>query len=71
MDPELRKFFQKIMSTLSYGLLWMIAMATAGIYFKLGWKTGDKPAIYVILFYAVALASLFLLLRYYYKLWKK
>ena len=71
MGPEVRKFFRKILNTLSYGLIWLIAVVTAGIYYKLGWRADDKPVIYVILFYIAAVVSLFFLLRYFYKLWKE
>lgn len=69
-DPEIKKYFRKIISTISFGLIWMIGVVAAGIYYKLGWKE-DKPVICVILFYAGAIISLLLLLRYYYRLWKK
>ena len=69
-DPEVTNFFRKILMTISYGLIWLIALTTAGIYFKLGWK-GDKPLIYVILFYTIGVVTLVILLRYYYRLWKK
>jgi hypothetical protein len=69
-DPEIKRFFRKIINSLSYGLLWLIAVVTAGIYFKLGMRE-DKPLIVVILFYACAVASLLVLLRYYYKIWKE
>lgn len=68
-DPEVKKYFRKILSTISYGLLWLMSAATAGIYFELGWK-GEKPLYAVILFYVFAVAAFILLLRYYYRLWK-
>lgn len=68
-DPEVKRFFQKIISSLSYGLLWMMSVATAGIYFKLGAREGN-PLYAVILFYAGAVIGLFFLLRYYYRIWK-
>lgn len=69
MDPEVRKYFIKILNSFSYGLLWMLAIATAGLYFKLaiiqaGWHW------YNVVFYFALAGSLFLLLRYYYKTWK-
>jgi membrane protein YdbS with pleckstrin-like domain len=68
-DPEVRRFFKKIINSLSFGLLWMMSMATAGIYFKLG-TTESSPLYAVILFYTGAVISLFFLLRYYYRMWK-
>ena len=67
-DPEVKQFFRKVLSTLSWGLLWMISIAV-GLYFNLG-GGGGRPLYAVILFYAFGVITLFLLLRYYYKMWK-
>ena len=58
------------MNSVSFGLLWMMAGATAGIYYELGYSNG-KPVIYTILFYAGMLITLLLLIRYLYNTWKK
>ena len=68
-DPEVKKFFVKILNSVCLGLAWMMACATAGIYYKLGYFHGQPP-VYTILFYAGMLGSLFLLIRYLYKKWK-
>ena len=68
-DPEVKKYFLKILSTISYGLFWLMSTVTAGIYFQLGW-TGERPLYAVILFYVIAVAAFIMLLRYYYQLWK-
>jgi hypothetical protein len=68
-DPEVKQFFKKIMSTISMGLLWLMAVATAGIYFELAWQ-GNRPIIVPIAFYVVATVSLLALIRYFYRLWK-
>ncbi len=68
-DPGVKKFFIKILNSICMGLFWMMACATAGIYYKLGYLNG-KPLIYTILFYAGMLISLSLLIRYLYKIWK-
>jgi hypothetical protein len=47
----------------------MMACATAGIYFELGYTNG-KPLVYTILFYAGMLITLVLLIRYLYNKWK-
>ena len=70
MDPDVKRFFQKIINTISLGLLWLLSVTTAGIYFRLGWQE-NKPLIYVILFYTGAVASFGFLLRYFYTTWKK
>jgi len=69
-DPEVKRFFLKIINTISMGLIWMISMVTAGIYFGLAYRDG-KPVIYVVLFYICLVATLYFLLRYFYRLWKK
>lgn len=67
-DPEVRKFFLRIINTISMGLLWLLSAATAGIYFKLAYA-GD-PIIYTIIFWLVFVVTLLLLIRYFLKLWK-
>jgi len=69
MDPEVKKYFRKIIYSFSFGMLWLTANVTAGIYFGLAYNN-DQP-IFMILFYTFFVLSLFLLLRYYYRTWKK
>lgn len=68
-DPQVKKYFLKIIKSVSLGLMWMMACATAGIYFKLGYDHG-QPLVYIILFYAGMLISLLLLIKYLYNTWK-
>ena len=68
-DPGVKKFFVKILNSISLGLLWMLACAAAGIYYELGYTHG-KPDIYTILFYVGMAGSLFLLVRYLMKIWR-
>ncbi len=69
-DPEVKRFFRKIISSFSFGLLWMMSGVTAGLYYGLAYRK-DIPVYYIILFYVLLSGSLFLLLRYFYNLWKK
>jgi biotin transporter BioY len=69
-DPEVKHFFVKILNSISLGLMWMLACATAGLYFQLGYTNG-KPLYGTIIFYVCAVGSLFLLLRHLKKLWRK
>jgi hypothetical protein len=69
-DPGVKKFFVKILNSISLSLLWMLVCAIAGIYFELGYTNG-KPLVYTILFYAGMGTTLFLLIRYLYKIWQK
>jgi hypothetical protein len=68
-DPDVKKYFRKILNTAGWGLIWMIAVVTAGIYYGLA-IPGDKPVIQNIIFYAVALLTLLILIRYLYRAWK-
>lgn len=67
-DPEVKKYFQKILSTIGYGLLWVMGALTAGLYFGLAYSTNP---LYSAIFYIFFGGSLFLLIRYYYRIWKK
>lgn len=68
-DPEIKKYLRKVLGTVTWGLIWLMACATGGIYFELGYNSG-KPVIYTILFYALMLITLLLLIRYLYRTWK-
>lgn len=67
-DPEVKKYFQKIMNTIALGLFWLMAVLTAGLYFGLAYH---PTTLYSVLFYIGFAVSLFLLLRYYYRIWRK
>jgi hypothetical protein len=69
MDPEIKKLFKKILNSFSWGALWLVGIATLGIFFQLGFVV-DGIRWYNILFYLVSITSLLMLLRYYYKVWK-
>ena len=70
MDPEMRKYFWKIVYSFSFGLVWMLTMAISGLYFRLA-IIEDTVAWYNIVFYLVFLLTLILLVRYFQKSWKK
>jgi hypothetical protein len=69
MDPEMRRYFRKIMSSFSWGAMWLISISTLGIFFQLGF-VAEGFKWYNILFYVILIGSLVMLLRYYYKMWK-
>jgi hypothetical protein len=69
MDPEIKRYFRKILNSFSWGALWLIGIATLGIFFRLG-VVANRIQWYNILFYFVFIISLYMLLRYYYKTWK-
>ena len=68
-DPGVKKFFVKILNTTALASIWMLVVLYAGIYHKLAYSR-EIPVAYTIIFYVVAVAGLFLLLRHLYKLWK-
>ncbi len=69
-DPQVKKFFLKILNSIAFGLLWMMTGVIAGLYFELAYTNG-RPVIYTILFYSVMAGTLFLLIRYLYRIWGK
>ncbi len=69
-DPEVKKYFRKVLFTVSYGLLWLMTMVALGIYHGFAYRD-DKPLLHTILFYSFSAITLVLLIRYFYKTWKK
>ena len=70
MDPEVTKYFKKILNSLFAGLMWMLVNITAGIYFELAYSK-NYPTYVHVLFYVWLASSLFLLLRYLHKTWNR
>jgi hypothetical protein len=69
IDPEVKQLFKKILQSFSWGALWLLVIATSGIFFGLA-IVNNGIRWYNILFYLVFISSLFLLVRYLYKEWK-
>jgi hypothetical protein len=68
-DPEIKKYFRKILYSVFAGLLWMTVCVAAGIYYKLGyWR---QPFIYPVIFYIGMAGSLVVLIFWYYRTWSK
>ena len=70
MDPEVARYFRKILRSLFAGLMWLFINITAGIYFQLAYSKNYSSFVH-ILFFAWLVLSLLLLLWYYYKVWGK
>lgn len=70
MDPAVRMYFKKIIRSFIAGLVWMVTMFIAGIYFKAA-VIEEGVRWYNILFYIVFLASLIWLIRFFYGCWKR
>ncbi len=69
-DPEVKELFRRIIRTASLLLVWMMVMATLGIYFRMGYDR-YYPTWLIITFYCIGIASLLFLVRYIIHLWKK
>jgi hypothetical protein len=69
MEPEVKEFLKKIVSTVFTGIFWLMLNMTFGIYFGLLFIE-DRIRIGNIIFYVFLLSSLFLLIRFYYRTWK-
>lgn len=67
-DPEVRRFFLNILSSVSLGTAWLMLFIMGGIYYELAFFN-SKP-IYSILFYIAILVGLFLLVRYLIRIWR-
>jgi hypothetical protein len=68
-DPEVKKYFRKIINSIFLGMMWLMSGVTAGLYFGLAYRN-DVSLIYNILYYVFLAGSLALLLRYLYRTWK-
>lgn len=68
-DKDVKKYFIKILYSISWGVIWIMAFISLGIYNELAF-IGGKPILYNILFYVFISVTLGALIRYYYKTWK-
>jgi len=70
MDPEVRKYFRKIINSFSACLFWLLSVVTAGLFFHLGF-VDEGLKWYNLVFYFLFLLTFAALLRYLYRLWGK
>jgi len=70
MDPEVTKYFRKILRSLFVFLMWLFINVTAGIYFELAYSENYSSFIH-ILFFVWLVISLALLLWFLYRTWSK
>lgn len=68
MDSEIKRYFRKIINSFSYSLLWLLTIATAGLFFDLG-IIHQGIRWYNIVFYIIFMLSLSWLIYYLYKVW--
>ena len=62
-DPQISRFFVRIINALAWTLVWMIASATAGFYFGLAFPE-RFPLWVCMIYYVSVVAALFMLVRY-------
>ena len=70
MEPHVKRYFRKIISSFTWLLLWLMGIVTAGLFFKLG-EINDEIKWYNILFYLFAVVTFVFLIRHLFKLWLK
>lgn len=68
-EPDVKKFFTKIVNSLAIGLLWLFINTTIGIGFNFAFFD-TRPTLGNYVFYTWFLLSLVLLILFYKKLWK-
>jgi hypothetical protein len=68
-DREMKKYFRKIIYSISWGLILLLAALTFGIYYKLA-LGGSNPVYYSIVFYVAFLTGIALYVRYLVRIWK-
>lgn len=70
MEEDVKDFLQRIVWSISAGLIWLLINMTAGIFG--GWLFfKDRPSAGNIIFYIWMIVSLAFLLRFYYRTWSK
>ncbi len=70
MEPEVREFLKRISLSLGVGILWMALNSTFGIMYDYAF-IHDSVTIGNIIFYIWFPVSIFLLIWFYIRLWKK
>ncbi len=69
-DPEVKKYFKKILYSICFGLFWLMSFVAIGLYAGLAYPK-EHSLIAVILFYTIMFTLFCLLMRYYYRAWRK
>jgi hypothetical protein len=69
MEPDIKNFLYKVMSSFSMSLLWLLINSTIGIAFNYGFFE-NRPSLGNYIFYTWFLGSLYFLIVYLKKKWK-
>lgn len=70
MEPGIKEFFKRIVTSISLLILWMVINVTLGIKYNLGFFE-DHIHWYNIVFYLWLVSSFILLVWIYKKIWEK
>ena len=70
MEPEVKRYFKRIMNSFFIASFWLLAVSTAGLFFQLAY-IHDGIKWYNIVFYLLALLSFAWLILYLYRTWSK
>jgi hypothetical protein len=70
IETNTKKFLLKVIYTISWGLIWMLANVTAGLFGGYG-IIKEKISLPNIIYYTCFFITLFALIRYLYNTWKK
>lgn len=68
-DPRVSRLFRKILNSVSLGLTWLLAVATAGLYYKLGYISSGHIS-QPIVFYSLVVITMLLMGRFLHRTWK-
>ena len=69
-DPDIKRFFRKILNTFGVAVLWFLFMSTLGLFLRMGYVY-NRIDVYNIIFYALLLVSFPLLILFLYRQWRK
>jgi hypothetical protein len=70
MDPEVKKYFRKIINSASVVIFWLLSISTLGLFFDLG-IIHEGIRWYNILFYSIFLISMAGIVYYLVRVWRK
>jgi membrane protein YdbS with pleckstrin-like domain len=68
-DPDIKKFFIRIVNSFAIGMMWLIAVVFAGLYYQLGFFS-HHPLWHVVVFYVVLVITLLFVIRHLVRLWR-
>ena len=69
-DPEVKQYFKKILNSFGLGAIWLLVIATLGIFFRMAFVYGEWQW-YNVFFYVLLAGSFLFMLRFFYRVWSK